>query len=152
MAKYYYCNASTKKELPCQNHVKKESDRCWIHDGSSGPDFLFKNILYGLNGIILTHASYEAIIFSAGLIRKLIDTIPSLSFLSSQQEMGQELLEKIISEFANNQDIIISQLLSFNEDQIFELCSFLNPVIQFSLLETEQTEQQEDKNLRSREL
>ena len=92
MAIFYFCNATTTKNLPCQIPVKKEFDRCHFHKkggiklppGEGGnPGNLLAGIYdlgkMTLDAICYIHATATAVPFVADLIKKGIDVFNSLA-------------------------------------------------------------------------
>jgi len=122
MAKYYFCNGTTKKNLPCQNPVPKEKDRCPYHrSGGGGPgSSIFSLLKSGVDAMLYTHAVKEASPFVIEVIRRVIE------IFSSNFHIRARDIEELSSILENNETNITRIINSMDEINIREIVAISN--------------------------
>ena len=136
MAKYYYCNGTTKLDLPCQIPVPKERDRCHFHNddgGGPGPkavaSSIYKMAKATLDAICYIHSASDAVPFAIELAKKGLDLLNII--VNADYDEPSDLFE----EYANNESIIISNLESRREEELIQLVGLCNHILSYASAE-----------------
>ncbi|UTM56716.1 hypothetical protein L4174_012945 [Photobacterium sp. CCB-ST2H9] len=138
MASYYFCNGTTSKNKPCQNHVSKEGEKCRFHNGGGGGgDALKATYRAGkaaLDAICYLHSCSDAFSFIIDLASKSLELMGySLKFTSNHSSPSYRTNRQSFAEdfkywYNENEDHVTSVLESLDvEDfqQFSALCNLL---------------------------
>ena len=142
MAKYYYCNGTTKKHLPCQQPVQIEGGKCPFHRGGGGGPGpgkpIFSLLKSAVDGMIWLHAANQAIPFLADIIKRLI------AIVKSDLNLQVEDLNELTSLLKINEQAITERIDNMKKDGISEIVMISN--IAVSLVATASDDDNDNDN------
>ena len=127
MARYFFCNATTTKNLPCQIPVANRGDRCHFHGGGDNggptPGQVFKVLKIGLDAIIYTQAAFEATEFVCQLASKVLSLIGGLVGVSARSP------EQLVQTIDTRRTDVILAIKQLPEHELQQLMAQLNCII-----------------------
>ena len=128
MARYYFCNGTTKKNRPCQNPVPMEGDKCAYHrDGGGGPGpSIFSLLKTGVEGMVWLHAAHGATMFTIEVGKRLIEII------GAHLNIHVDGIEDLASALEANEREVTRRINSLSEDRIREIVAISNLIVALS--------------------
>lgn len=121
-ADYYFCNATTKRKLPCQNRVTAEGLRCWIHsdppDKKKSAREFAQSLYHALKEVSAVHDMAlkipELVTAISTLTFAVVKTLEFIGLSSAQQEVNRSLAPLV----STLESEILSQIAEMNETEL----------------------------------
>lgn len=129
MAKYYFCNGTTSKELPCQIHVPEERSRCHFHSGGGGPSpfkiatTVYKTTRNALDLLCYLYTLNDAIPFAIEIGREGLGLFTSLAGLSEVEP------SELRDFFEKNKLEIIRRYSTMEERELRKYVAMVNHIV-----------------------
>ncbi|MCG7964956.1 MAG: hypothetical protein JAY63_00010 [Candidatus Thiodiazotropha taylori] len=139
MADYYFCNGTTQRNTPCQNHVSSEGDRCRHHGGGGGPGKMlssaYKAGKVALDAICYLYACSDAVPYAIELASKGLGVFSKLlSFFETDDP------NMVRQKFIDQERLVESKLATMDAQELREYSALCNHLV--ALVREEKYEEQ----------